>query len=649
MYVIGTAGHVDHGKSTLVKALTGIDPDRLQEEKARQMTIDLGFAWLTLPSGREVSVVDVPGHERFIKNMLAGVGGLDAALLVIAADEGPMPQTAEHLDILHLLNVDRGIVVITKRDLVDDEWLELVKEEVQERLSGTSLQGAPIVPVSARTGQGLDELLAQIDHLLAQAQPRPDKGRPRLPIDRAFTIQGFGTIVTGTLIDGSLRVGQEVVVVPIGLKSRIRGLQSHKHKVEAIGPGNRVAVNLAGVEVDQLERGMVLTTPGWLEPTGRVDVYLSLLPHSPVVIEQNDLLDFFTGSAETQARITLLDTDRLEPGGTAWAQLRLSQPVAVVKGDRYIVRRPSPSLTIGGGQIVDAHPRRHKRFHDPTLQTLRRLQQGTPQDLVMEALGRSVLEVRQIVEKAGLDPAQATQALADLIAGDEVILLGRPNHTPARAEDHPPTGPDSVEGEPLDPRSSALVMSTDAWEDLMQRVQTLLAHYHRQHPLRRGMSKEELRSRLGQAVPSAKAFAAVMALGVGRGLIAEDATTYRLPDHHVSFTSAQREQVERLRRALSANPYSPPSPAELGVDAEIVAALVDSGELVKVGDGLYYSRSAYEQLREGILRVIDERGEINVATMRDLFGTTRKYAIPFLEHLDEQKLTRRVGDVRVRW
>src|SRR3954447_12483634 len=337
MYVIGTAGHVDHGKSTLVLALTGIDPDRLQEEKAREMTIDLGFAWLTLPSGREVSVVDVPGHERFIKNMLAGVGGLDAALLIIAADEGPMPQTEEHLDILHLLGITKGIVALTKRDLVDDEWLDLMQEEVRERLLGTRLEGAPIVPVSARTGQGLDDLRAELDRLLQDTPPRADRGRPRLPIDRAFTISGFGTVVTGTLTDGSLRVGQEVEVVPSdGLRGRIRGLQSHKHKVESIGPGNRVAVNITGVDVDDLSRGMVLANPGWLEPTNRLDIYLNLVSDALAPIEQNQLLDFFTGSAETPARITLRDADRLEPGQSGWAQLRLRDPIAVAKGDRYI-------------------------------------------------------------------------------------------------------------------------------------------------------------------------------------------------------------------------------------------------------------------------------------------------------------------------
>lgn len=630
MYVIGTAGHVDHGKSTLVKALTGIDPDRLQEEKAREMTIDLGFAWLSLPSGRSVSVVDVPGHERFIKNMLAGVGGLDAALLIIAADEGTMPQTEEHLDILHLLGVDRGIIVLTKRDVVEDEWLALMEEEVKDRLRGTTLQSAPIVPVSARTGEGLDTLKAEIDRLLQDTPARLDKGRPRLPIDRVFTMSGFGTVVTGTLTDGSLQVGQEVVVVPGGLKSRVRGLQSHKHKVERVAPGNRVAVNLVGVELEQLARGMVVTTPGWLEPTRRVDIYLDLLPDAPAALEQNDLLDFFTGSSETPAYITLLDADRLEPGNSGWTQLRLRDEVAVARGDRYILRRPSPSVTIGGGVVIDPHPTRHKRFHEQTLQSLQTLQRGTPEELALEALGSSVVELRSVLEKSGLDQAQAVDALSKLMASGQVLQLS------------------GSEGAALGSQPTSLLMSSSAWEELMRRVETLLGHYHRQQPLRRGMSKEELKSRLAQAIPS-RAFPYVMSLGVSRGIIAEDATTYRLPGHEPTYSPAQQAQVESLRRAYASSPYSPPSPAELGIGAEVVAALVDGGELVKIDEGLFYTREAYDQMRAKIVETLDGQGEINVATLRDLFGTTRKYAIPFLEHLDEQRVTRRVGDVRVRW
>lgn len=630
MYVLGTAGHVDHGKSTLVKALTGIDPDRLQEEKAREMTIDLGFAWLRLPSGKEVSVVDVPGHERFIKNMLAGVGGLDAALLVIAADEGPMPQTAEHLDILHLLGVDRGVIVLTKIDMVDTDWLELVQEEVRERVQGTTLAHAPIIPVSARTGKGLDALLAEIDRVLNDTPERVDRAAPRLPIDRAFTIAGFGTVVTGTLTDGTLQVGQEVEIVPSDLRSRIRGLQSHKHKVERIGPGNRVAVNLVGLEVDDLSRGMVLAQPGKLRATRRIDVHLHLLADAPAPIEQNDALDFFSGSAETPASITLLDTNRLEPGGTAWAQLRLRDEVALLKGDRFIVRQPSPSITVGGGQVIDPHPRRHKRFHEETLRTLETLEKGTPDELLLQAIGNGVLDVKTTIERSAVEKEQAVTILRELIARGEVLQLNGDKTAPINAQ------------------SPVLVIAEGGFSAVVRRVSELLAQYHRQNPLRRGMSKEELKSRLSSTL-QARAFPHVMSLAVARGSVAEELTTYRLPEHRPTYTVLQQTQVDAFRKAHAASPYSPPSPSEAGMEPDVLLSLLESGEIVKVDDGLYYMREHFEEMKARILAEIDERGEVNVGVMRDIFGTTRKYAIPVLEYLDEQRVTKRVGDVRVRW
>lgn len=630
MYVLGTAGHVDHGKSTLVKALTGIDPDRLQEEKAREMTIDLGFAWLALPSGKEVSVVDVPGHERFIKNMLAGVGGLDAALLIIAADEGPMPQTEEHLDILHLLGVDKGVVVITKIDMVDQDWLDLMQEEVREHLKNTTLANAPIVPVSARTGKNLPALLAEIDRVLSDTKPRADLASPRLPIDRAFTIAGFGTVVTGTLTDGTLHVGQEVEIMPGGLRSRIRGIQSHKHKIESIGPGNRVAVNLVGLDVDSLSRGMVLALPGKAQPTRRIDIHLHLLSDAPSPIEQNDPLDFFSGAAETPAAITLLDTNRLEPGGTAWAQLRLRDEVSLVKGDRYIVRQPSPSITIGGGQVIDPHPRRHKRFNPETLQALETLEKGTPAELILQAIGTGVRETKSVLEQTAADRAQAIEALQELLTKGQVLQLNGDKAALSNAQ------------------PSILLITAAGFHEATRRVLDLLSLYHKQNPLRRGMSKEELRSRMTATIP-AKAFPLVMSLAVAQGFISEETTVFKLPEHRPTYSPVQQAQIESLRKALAESLYSPPSPAEVGIDPEVLASLLEAGELVKLDDSIVYLRTTFDELTSRILDTIDERGDINVAAMRDLFGTTRKYAIPILEYLDNQRITRRVGDVRVRW
>jgi selenocysteine-specific elongation factor len=630
MYVLGTAGHVDHGKSTLVKALTGIDPDRLQEEKEREMTIDLGFAWLRLPGGPEVSIVDVPGHERFIKNMLAGVGGIDAALLVIAADEGPMPQTDEHLNILDLLGVEHGLVVLTKRDLVDADWLDLVREEVRDRLAGTTLAGAPLVAVSARTGEGLPELKAAIATLLAGTTPRLDKGHPRLPIDRVFSVAGFGTVVTGTLNDGSLQIGQEVEVVPGELHSRVRGLQSHKHKTETAAPGSRVAVNLGGLAVEDLRRGQVVTTPGWLQPTVRIDARLHLLADAPKPLAQNALLDFFAGAAESSCRVTLLDTEKLEPGHAGWVTLRLAEPVAVVKGDRFILRQASPSLTLGGGIVIDAQPRRHRRFDSATLRALETRERGTPEELLVQALGGEAREVKVAQEGTGLPADAGRAALAATLASGDVVRLGAP----------PAEGTDTL------PPPTALLMSLGAWNALVGRMREAVGRYHAQYPLRRGPSKEELKSRLGL---TPKVYSAVVARAVATGVLAEDPTTFRLPEHTVQFTPAQAEQVRRLQAAFAADPTSPPDPADVGLDPEVTAALLDRGDLVKVSGDIYYDRATYDRMVARVLDVIDTRGSIAVADLRDLFNTTRKYAVPFLEHLDEVRVTRRKGDVRVRW
>ncbi len=387
MHVIGTAGHVDHGKSTLVQALTGIDPDRLAEEKAREMTIDLGFAWLTL-DGAEVGVIDVPGHRDFIENMLAGVGGIDLALFVIAADEGVMPQTREHLAILNLLEIPRSVIALTKIDLIDDpEWLELVALEVGETLrlsGGPALAAAPIVPVSARTGAGLAELRAALTAALHQIPPPPDLGRPRLPIDRVFTLSGFGTVVTGTLLDGRLRVGDEIEVQPGGRPARVRGLQTHKTKRETAQPGSRVAVNLTGIDRDALHRGQVLAARGAVRPTLLLDSAYRHLPDADAPLAHNTEVKLFIGAAEVSARARVIGGEQIAPGEAGWLQLALAQPVAAARGDRFILRRPTPGATLGGGRVLDPQPRRrHRRLRPDVVERFRALAQGTPEELLL--------------------------------------------------------------------------------------------------------------------------------------------------------------------------------------------------------------------------------------------------------------------------
>ena len=632
MQVIGTAGHVDHGKSALVKALTGIDPDRLKEEKEREMTIDLGFAWLNTPSGHVVSIVDVPGHEDFIKNMLAGVGGIDAALLIVAADEGVMPQTREHLAILDLLNVNQGVVALTKTDLIEDpEWLVLVREELREELQDTSLANAPIVPVSALTGAGLPELLAEIDQLLTQTNPRPNVGKPRLPIDRAFTISGFGTIVTGTLIDGNFEVGQEVEIQPVGLRSRIRGLQTHKHKTEQAVPGSRVAVNLVGLSVEDLERGYVVVTPGWLQGTLLLDAQLRLLKTTPKPLAHNAAVDFFTGAAQVQARVRILETKELPPGDTGWVQIRLASPVAIVRGDRFIIRQPSPSMTIGGGTIVSAYPgRRYRRFRPEVIQRLEVISQGEPTQVILQALDASYpLTITELVERTSLPHTDIEEALHELNGAGRLVFLTQ----------SPPSDKGSLGGD-------LLVASIAGWQRLMEQLASLLRDYHRQQSLRQGIPREELKSRLRL---TAKLFNEMMKQALREGRVKETQTFVHSPEHQVVFTSHQQRSIDALITTFKEQSHTPPSviQAEEVVGQEVLAALIEQGRLVKLTDAVLFDSETYDHMAARIISHLKAGNSITVAQVRDMFGTSRKYAVAVLEHLDEQHITRRVGDERV--
>ncbi len=616
MFTVGTAGHVDHGKSALVRALTGIDPDRLQEEKDRGMTIDLGFAWLRLPSGREISIVDVPGHERFIKNMLAGVGGIDLALLVVAADEGVMPQTREHLAILDLLRVKRGLVALTKSDLVEPEWLEMVEEDVRSALRGTVLADAPIVTVSSVTGSGLPELLAELDRLLAETPPKQNMGRPRLPVDRVFTITGFGTVVTGTLVDGHLRVGQEVEVLPRGLRSRVRGLQTHKQKVEEAEPGSRVAANLTALATTDLQRGDVVTIPRAFRPTQAFDAHLRMIPGAPHPLPHGTTVTVHVGAAETMARVSLLDAEELAPGAQGWGQFRTAGPVVVAKGDLFVFR--SPDTTLGGGEVVEPHARRHRRFQPSIIAGLETLERGSPDEMVLSSLAVGPVETKAAAQKSGLPTEQFRAALGALSADGRVVQLG----------DYWLTAP--------------------AWSTLRQRVVRALEEYHRQYPFRQGMPREELRSRLG--LPARPHLAALQKLAEEREIVEADATV-RLAGHQVRFTPEQQAKVARLKQALAANPYAPPSRSELegqlGLDPEAVTALLQQGELVRVGEDMVFLVPAYEEMVRRIKQYIAAHGKMTVAEVRDLFGTSRKYALAITAYLDEQHITRRVGDERV--
>lgn len=660
MSCIGTAGHIDHGKSTLVEALTGIDPDRLAEEKARGMTIDLGFAWLTLPNGREVSIVDVPGHEGFIKNMLAGVGGIDAALLIVAADEGVMPQTREHLAILDLLHVRRGVVALTKVDLVDDEWLELVREEVAAQLQPTTLADAPIVPVSAYTRQGLPELLAELERVLDEAEERQDIARPRLPVDRVFTMTGFGTVVTGTLLDGVLRPGQEVEVLPGGAKARIRALQTHRRQVEEARPGSRVALNLVGVARSDLKRGDVVTLPEQVQPTLLLDVRLQLLDDAARALAHNTQVDFYSGSQEVPARVRLLDVESLEPGQQAWAQLRLSRPAVLARRDRFILRIPSPSATVGGGEVIDVHPRYHKRFQPAVLAALATLERGSPDELILAVLDRR----REL--KASKSGKAASNKVVSMQPGARRVEPGLIGYELTEIVKQSNLSQD-VTLQTLETflkerrvrKAGGWWFAQAIWEALRRETIYLLSEQHRQYPLRGGLSKEEWRARLGLAPRmAADVFLALQEEGVlaevasGSKISGTPGGLIRLPDFQPTFTEQQQRQIERLLRVFRAHPFTPPGRAdvEAEVGAEVLGALIEQGMLVKLGNALdpvLFLRETYDEAVGRLVNYLREHATITAAEARDLLGTTRKYVLPLLEHLDERRITRRVGDQRV--
>ena len=620
MRVIGTAGHVDHGKSTLVEALTGIDPDRLKEEKEREMTIDLGFAWFTLPDGELLSIVDVPGHEDFIRNMLAGVGGIDLALLVIAADESVMPQTREHLHILDLLKVPRGIVALTKIDLVEEpDWLELVELDVVETLEGTVLEGAPVVQVAAREGKGVKELMATLTKVLAESEPRADLGRPRLSVDRVFSVAGFGTVVTGTLLDGVFAVGDEVVLLPSGKTGRVRGLQTHKQKVERATPGRRLAINVSGLDVSDVQRGDLLAHPDDYHATRLVDVTLRVLPDAERPLRHNQEVEFFSGAAQRLGHLRIIGKKELPPGTEGFAQVRLADPIVLARGDRYILRQPSPSQTIGGGRVLDPFPRaRWRRFRPETIERFQLLAKGSPVDLLTQKL-------------MGLEPTKEKQLLAALPLSSDVAQE-------ALAE--------AVQSKQARQLSDGTLLSAAGWSRRQEQLLRAITTYHQDYRLRLGLPREEVASRLNLKPKPAAAFLDAL---VEAGAIQLGQEWVALPTFAVKLNKKEQKNVDQLLAQFTADPYTPPNTKQAIalVGEELLNYIVARGDLVRLNRDVLLARAAYEEMVQGVRELFAETGDITAAALRDRFNTSRKYAIALLEHLDTLKVTRRFGDKRI--
>jgi len=619
-HVIGTAGHVDHGKSTLVQTLTGIDPDRLKEEKERGLTVDLGFAWLTLPQSGSVGIVDVPGHRDFIENMLAGVGGIDLALLVVAADEGVMPQTREHLAILDLLDVQNGLVVLTKVDLVDDpDWLDLVELDIADILDATTLRDAPTMRVSAFTGQGLDELVTSLDDLLQARTAKSIRGNARLPIDRVFTISGFGTVVTGTLLGGSLSAGDDVEIVPGNLNARIRGIQTHEEERDEAQPGSRVALNLSGVQKSEIVRGQVVAYPGQLRATSLIDATFQYLPDVNRPLKHDAEVKFFSGAAESFAHVRLIGAKELAPGQSGWLQIRLDSPVAVLNGDRYILRYPSPPETIGGGVILDAQPPyKWRRFKPDVLEHFELLASGSPEMRVLHTLqGRYVSSFGQVAVDSGLSEPEVREALETLIVDNTVYTL-----TPG------------------------FYVATESWHNLVGMVKSSIEEFHNAFPLQAGMQREELRRQLNLLQ---KPFLALIEMLVDENIIVEDGSLLRLPGHTVTFSAEQQASIDALMKQIQADPVNTPSikDAQALVGEDVLAALFSSGVLVRLNEDVFLGEETYMELVKAVRDYIDREGSITVAEARDLFGTSRKYVLALLEYLDNTGVTRRIDDKRV--
>lgn len=629
MRVLGTSGHVDHGKSSLIAALTGTHPDRLKEEQEREMTIDLGFGWLRLPNGQEIGIVDVPGHIDFIENMLAGVAGIDAVLLVIAADEGVMPQTKEHLAILDLLQIQAGLVVLTKIDLVDDpDWLDLVEMDVRGMLQDTVLQDAAIVRVSSRSRVGLPELVEKIELLLQSSLSRPDLGRPRLPVDRIFSMPGFGSVVTGTLSDGHFSVGQDVEILPPRIHARIRGLQTHKEKEDIAVPGSRTAINISGPDMDHVRRGHVVALPGQYVPTQRLDVRFRLLKSVGSPLKHHTQVKFYIGTSETIADLRLLKTETLSPGETGWLQLDLREPVVAVRGDHYILRRPSPGETLGGGTVIDPQPvKRHKRFDQAVIKALEDIAQGAPAEVLLQAsMSLGPAQVKDVIARSRLETSLAQAALQEVVDSCQVIVL------------------------------DDMIISTPQWDSLKQSISTTLNQYHLDNPLKRGIPREEFKSRLKL---SAHLFHLVIEALVNQNILVESppntshnrtavVPSLALPTHKVLFSPSQQLKVDDLLMLFSKAPYSPPSvkdcQAEVGED--VFTSLLESAELIAVSSDVVFRKNDYDFMVDQVRQAVRQKGEITLAEVRDLFQTSRKYIQAFLEHLDSVGITIRSGEVR---
>ncbi len=627
--ILGTAGHIDHGKTSLVKALTGVDTDRLKEERERGITIELGFTFLDLPSGIRLGIIDVPGHEKFVKHMVAGVWGIDLVALVIAADEGVMLQTREHLDICRLLKVKKGLTVLTKIDLVEHELLELVREEVAEIVKNTFLKDAPILSVSSTTREGIPQLISSLDSLSQEIEERDSDGLFRLPIDRVFVMKGFGTVVTGTLISGNLILGETVQILPSGLEGKVRNLQVYNHPVEKAVAGERAAVNLQGIETSAIERGNVLTRPNTLKSTQLIDAYLEYLPSAPRPLKHRTKQRFHVGTTLTNTSIFLLDHEELAPGEGSFVQLRLDNPVVALPRDRFVIRGSSAIQTIGGGVILDSHPNKHRRFSHTVIGDLNLLKEGTSEQALRQHIlhsGWGGITLGELFNRIEMPPHKIQSILRNMAEKGDIIWV-------------------DVE------RQKGI--EKGQYRELREYALTQLREFHQRSPMKSGLSKEELRTKLPPEVDVKLFQILIHELIQSKEAILEK-DKLRLPTHQIS-SADEKGLVKRVETAVLKGGLQPPSPKELSEEwseeeEEILAIfehLVHEGSVIKIKSGMYFHHLPFENLRGELMHYLKQHQEITTPQFKEMTKASRKYVIPLIEYFDQIKLTLRLGDKRV--
>ena len=627
--ILGTAGHIDHGKTALIKALTGINTDRLKEEKLRGITIELGFAFLDLPGGQHLGIVDVPGHEKFVKNMVAGATGIDIVAMVIAADEGVMPQTREHMEICTLLGIKHGLVVLTKTDLVDEEWRELVIEDVGDFVKGTFLERAPIVPVSSITGQGIPEFIKTLEELSARIPSRPPSSLFRLPVDRVFTMKGFGTVITGTLISGHVQVGDTVMLYPSGITSKVRGIQVHNQSVTTAENGMRTAINFQGLEKAVANRGDVLSNPGALKPSYMVDVSFHYLNSNKKPIKNRARVRLHTGTSEVLGIIILIDREELLPGDTAIAQMRLDSPVAVIKDDRFVIRSYSPVRTIGGGNVINPIPQKHRRFKSDVIEGLTGLIDHQPEEIISYHVAESGYQgvtYSDLKIMTSLHEKQLQKMIQDLLSNQIIILADRENQT---------------------------YIHRNSFDTFKTETSGYLNSYHKANPLKTGMSKEELKSKFPAALGTRPFNLMLNQMIKDKAVVSED-NVVRMASYKVSLGVDQADIKKKILDAYLKNGLTPPYFKELKTSFDIEASLakdvlmllMDEGMIVKVKEDLYFDAQAVKDLGKRLVDFLRNHGEISTPQFKEMTGVSRKYLIPLIEYFDAHNVTIRIGDIR---